>query len=87
LAVGFTAVIIVLLWCPKQRFPRVQAIAITVALALTMLLSSCGGGHSSTTTGGSPGTPAGTYTISVSASFASGSAALTHNTSLTLVVQ
>jgi len=87
LAVGFIAVISVLLWCPKQRFPHAQAIAITVALALTMLMSSCGGGHTSTTPGLSPGTPAGTYTISISASFTSGSTALTHNTSLTLVVQ
>jgi hypothetical protein len=87
LAVGFIAVISVLLWCPKQRFPRAQAIAITLALALTMLMSSCGGGHTSTTPGLSAGTPAGSYTISISASFTSGSAALKHNTSLTLVVQ
>ena len=89
LAVGLMAVISVLLWCPKQRFSRVHAIAMIVALAFTMLMSSCSGGgqSSSKSSTGGVGTPAGTYTISISASFTSGSAALTHNTSLTLVVQ
>ena len=88
LAVGFGAFITVLLWCPKQRFPRAHAIATTILLAATLLVSSCGGGaHPSTSAAGSPGTQAGSYTISVSASFTSGSAALNHNTSLKLTVQ
>ena len=86
LAVGFVVFISVLLWCPKQRFPHAHAIATTILLAAILLVSSCGGG-SSTSSGGSPGTAAGSYTISVSAAFTSGSAALKHNTSLTLTVQ
>jgi hypothetical protein len=89
LAVGFVAFISVVLWCPKQRFPRAHAIATTILLAAILLVSSCGGGggHPSTSGGGSPGTPAGSYTISVSASSTSSSAALKHSTSLTLTVQ
>jgi hypothetical protein len=88
LAVGFVVFVSVLLWCPKQRFPRAHAIATTILLAAILLVSSCGGGgHPSSSGGGSPGTSAGSYNISVSASFTSGSAALKHNTSLTLNVQ
>jgi len=57
----------------------------TLALLLLVLtaLSSCGGG------GGShrDGTPAGTYSLTVTGAFSSGSSTLTHNASLTLVVQ
>jgi hypothetical protein len=87
-AIGLMAVISLLLWWPKQRFPWTHAIATTVLLAATMLVSSCASvPHPSTTGGGSPGTPAGSYTISISSTFTSGSTALTHSTSLTLIVQ
>jgi len=87
-AIGLMAVISLLLWWPKKRFPWTPAIATTVLLAATMLVSSCASvPHPSTTGGGSPGTPAGSYTISISSTFTSGSTALTHSTSLTLIVQ
>jgi len=61
---------------------------VTVLLFVTMLatgaLISCGGGS------GTPlpptGTPAGTYSLTVTAMAASGSATLTHKTTLTLTV-
>jgi len=50
-----------------------------VALLATGTLTSCGGGPH-------PGTPAGTYNLTVTARVTSGSATLTHNTTLTLKV-
>jgi hypothetical protein len=55
-----------------------------VAILATVALSSCGGGS------GTPpppsGTPAATYNLTVTSTVASGSATLTHNTTLTLTV-
>jgi hypothetical protein len=48
------------------------------------VMAGCGG-NSSSTGGGS--TPANTYTLTVTGTFASGSATLTHSTNLTMVVQ
>ena len=81
LSVGLAALIWVLRWRHKQRFIWIQAIAAVILFSIGVTLTSCGGG------GGSPGTPAGTYTISVSGSFSSGSTTLTHGTNLTLVVK
>ena len=50
-----------------------------VALLATGALTSCGGGPH-------PGTPAGTYNLTVKATVTSGSATLAHNTTLTLTV-
>lgn len=74
------------------RFPRALEPArfgwgtalLFVAILATGALCSCGGG------GGTPpppsGTPAGTYNLTVTSTVASGSATLTHNTTLTLTV-
>jgi hypothetical protein len=70
------------------RRPRLPyGIAVLFFLCAGVILSACGGGSSG---GGVPPvqrTPAGTYTLVVSGTFASGSNRLTHNSNLTLVVQ
>lgn len=56
---------------------------VTVMLVLgTLSTPSCGGGGG----GGNPGTPAGAYSLSVTATFTSGTATLAHNIVLTLTV-
>jgi FG-GAP-like repeat/Protein of unknown function (DUF1573)/FG-GAP repeat len=58
---------------------RLVTALLFVALLATGALTSCGGGPH-------PGTPAGTYNLTVTARVTSGSATLTHNTTLTLTV-
>jgi hypothetical protein len=75
-----------------QRVRWVPALAIAILVCIAMTVTSCGGGSSGGTqpaggSDGSTGTPAGSYTITVSASATSGSTTLTHTTQLTLVVQ
>jgi peptidoglycan/LPS O-acetylase OafA/YrhL len=51
---------------PKRR--RWTALGLLLLTAGAMAVTACGGsGHSSTGTGGSPGTPAGSYTVTVTA--------------------
>ena len=70
----------------KQGRQRRNSLATVSLLALTICigfaLAACGGGGSS-----KPGTPAGTYSLTVTGTFNSGSTTLAHNTKLTLVVQ
>jgi hypothetical protein len=54
-----------------------------LSIGVTMTACSSGGNHG----GGGGGTPAGTYGLTVTGTFTSGSVTLTHNTKLTLVVQ
>lgn len=54
-------------------------------LSIGVNMLACGGGSNGSSGGG--GTPAGTYALTVTGSFTSGSTTLTHNTKLTLVVQ
>jgi large repetitive protein len=72
-------------WLAKdqRRWASALSALIVLASAATML-SACGGGNSG---GGNPGTPVGTYTLTVTGTFKSGSTTLTHNSNLTLVVQ
>ena len=66
------------------RSARLALIGLVAALLLGVMLSpSCGGGGSSSPGPGSPGTPAGSYTLTVMAT----SGNLAHSTSLTLTVQ
>jgi hypothetical protein len=68
------------------RRPRVRACRLTasvIILFVLILASGCGGGNSSNhSSPGNPGTPTGTYTLTVSAS----SGNLTHNQTVTLIV-
>ena len=57
-------------------------------LLLSLALAGCGGGGSigSTTTPSNPGTPAGTYPLTVTGTAGSGSSAVSHSVTLTLTV-
>jgi VCBS repeat-containing protein len=57
-----------------------------IAVLATMAMPACGGGGGGGGGGGNPGTPAGTYTLAVTATVTSGTATLTHQTNLTLTV-
>jgi hypothetical protein len=75
-------------WRQEQRFRWAPAFALALLVCLGMTLASCGGGSSSGGGGGGGGgTQAGTYAITVTGNFTSGSTNLTHATKLTLVVQ
>jgi hypothetical protein len=67
----------------KGRNTGIYGLALLCAVSLGGMSLSCGGSSSST----SAGTPAGSYNLTVTATFTSGSATLTHATKLTLVVQ
>jgi hypothetical protein len=79
---------LILLWFVRRRKERVSFAYVGAAFLVCLLLtlSACGGGSSSGG-GGQPGTTAGTYTLTVTATFSSGTTTLTHQTNLTLVVQ
>jgi len=62
-------------------------IPLALGLLLTLALAGCaGGGAGGGTTTSNPGTPAGTYNLTVTGSTGSGSSALSHNVALTLTV-
>jgi len=61
---------------------RPVAAVLSIAMIAAGVLTSCGGGAHQPP----PGTPAGTYNLTVTATAASGSATLTHKTTLTLTV-
>jgi hypothetical protein len=63
---------------------KTPAICGTALLGIVCLVMAGCGGNSST---GGGGTPAATYTLTLTGTFASGSANLTHSTNLTMVVQ
>jgi hypothetical protein len=63
---------------------RGKLLGITLLCVIAMsMMPACGGSSS----GGGSGTQAGTYNLTVSGAFSSGSSTLTHTTKLTLVVQ
>ena len=66
----------------------IRAAILCLPLVLATVMSACGGGTSGGGAGPSnPGTPAGTYSITVSATFTSGPTTLKHNLTLTLKVE
>lgn len=87
-----------LLWTvggTRRRRTTWMPVAASVLLLAGIAMSGCGGGGSSSTGGTTPppsggsatGTPAGSYTITVTATAGSGANAVSHATKLTLVVQ
>jgi hypothetical protein len=73
-------------WCqPEASRRRAAFLTLAAGLLLTLAMAACGGGGG----GGHttiPGTPAGTYTLTVTGSAGSGAATLSHNVTLTLTV-
>jgi hypothetical protein len=61
-------------------------LALLCLLPFGVALSSCGGG-SNGGGGGNSGTPAGTYSVTVTGNLISNSTTLTHTTKFTVVVQ
>jgi uncharacterized repeat protein (TIGR03803 family) len=73
--------------CRRRVSGMLYVLALLCLLSVGITWSGCGGGSSSSGGGGGSGTQVGTYTITVTGAFTSGSTTLTHNTKLTLVVQ
>lgn len=71
-------------WRRKQPVRLLRGLAFARLFLIASVLSSCGGGGGNNGTGG---TPAGTYSLTVTGTFSSGSTTLTHATKLTLVVK
>jgi len=67
-----------------RNLQLVCGVALVCLLSIGITMSACGGGGSSS---GDGGTQAGTYNLTVTGTFTSGSTNLTHKTNLTLVVQ
>jgi len=67
----------------KRRGSAICGVLLLCVLSLVTMWSACGGGSGM----GGSGTPAGTYTLTVTGTYSSGSASLEHSTKLTLVVQ
>ncbi len=67
------------------RFGFATALLFAVML-MTLSMPACGGGGAPVSGGGNPGTPRGTYTLTVTGTFNSGSTTLRHPTRLTLAV-
>lgn len=77
-------------WRQPAGVSRRRAAFLTLAagLLLTLAVAACGGGGGGGGGGGptNPGTPAGTYTLTVTGSTTSGSVTLTNSATLTLIV-
>jgi hypothetical protein len=67
-----------------RNLQLVCRVALVCLLSIGITMSACGGGGSSS---GDGGTQAGTYNLTVTGTFTSGSTNLIHKTNLTLVVQ
>jgi len=87
LALGMPFAAFLLIGTPRRRTCRGAAVSILAGILLIGL--GCGGGSSGGGGGGNtdPGTPPGSYVITVGATSGSGSSAITHTTTFTLVVQ
>lgn len=86
---GVPAVVIGMVSTGK-RTSRKRWVLLAMVVALLIAMAACGGGGGSSSTPPPtpvPGTPAGSYTVTVSASVTSGSSTLTHTQQVTLVVQ
>ena len=89
LALGFPLVVgFIVPWRGKNkaRSRTFQALGLISVLSAGLLLPSCGG-SSSGGGGGSTGTPQGTYQVTVTGTYKSGSTQLVHAQNFTLIVQ
>ena len=85
---GFSTTALVLCFLPLV-VPKSLRRQFQILLSVFALLSlgACGGGGATSQHNSNPGTPPGTYTVTISAVSGSSSPALTHNATLTLVVK
>jgi hypothetical protein len=67
----------------SRRRSRISYAGLAVFLLLVVLQTACGSSGSSTTPTPQPGTPAGTYTVAITAN----SGSLSHTTTVSLTVQ
>jgi hypothetical protein len=65
---------------------RLTEASLLASLVLMLLWAACGGGGGGGGGGGNPGTPIGTYTLTVTGTVATGSGNLSHNLTFTLKV-
>jgi hypothetical protein len=72
-------------WRHERRPRLLYSLAFLLLLSVGVTMLACGGGGSGNNGGG--GTQAGTYNLTVTGSFTSGTTNLAHKTKLTLVVQ
>jgi hypothetical protein len=88
LVLSLMAMLTALFWSyRKPRTRWVPAASFTILLGIALAMAACGGSSSSTGPPSGGGTPAGSYTITVTGTVSSGSATLIHATKLTLTVQ
>jgi hypothetical protein len=74
-------------WSRKRRGRILHGLAMLCLLSAGMAMSACGSGSSNKGNGNTDGTPVGTYNLTLTGSFTSGSTSLAHTSKLTLVVQ
>lgn len=65
---------------------RAALVPLAAGLLLALVMTTCGGGGGGGGGSSNPGTPAGSYTLTVTGTFGSGSTALSHSITLTLNV-
>jgi hypothetical protein len=80
---GLSLLVIWMAWRRKQPIRLLRGLAFACLFLIASILSSCGGGGNN----GAGGTPVGTYNLTVTGTFSSGSTTLTHATKLTLIVK
>jgi hypothetical protein len=85
LALTMPFAVVVMMSVPRKKTRR--ALGLMSLLGLLILVLSCGGGSTQPPPITDPGTPKGSYPITVTATSGAGSSAITHTTMFTLVVQ
>jgi hypothetical protein len=74
-------------WRRERSLPWIRRPAFLCMLALVFAITGCGGGGNPGGGSGTAGTPTGSYALTVTGTFKSGSTTLTHAVKMTLVVQ
>jgi hypothetical protein len=71
----------------KRRMEFLCGLFLLCLVSVVLIMPACGGGSGGGGSSGGAGTPAGTYNLTVTGTFSSGSTKLTHSTNFTMVVQ